>query len=174
MAASVPRVSAVLETSLYVADLDRACDFYQRVFGFERFVHDGRMCALGVPGSQVLLLFRHGSTNEPAPVPGGVIPPHHGSGELHLCFAIPTRRVGRVGGTPAAQQHCGRKPDPLGARRHQPVFPRSRRQFAGGRNSWVVAQPLNERTVVAAGKPHRRRTAAGAGAGYRCAAMDHA
>jgi catechol-2,3-dioxygenase len=58
-------VSAVLETSLYVADLDRACDFYQRVFGFERFVHDGRMCALGVPGSQVLLLFRHGSTNEP-------------------------------------------------------------------------------------------------------------
>jgi catechol-2,3-dioxygenase len=89
MAASVPRVSSVLETSLYVADLDRACEFYQRVFGFERFVHDGRMCALGVPGSQVLLLFRHGSTNEPAPVPGGVIPPHHGEGELHLCFAIP-------------------------------------------------------------------------------------
>jgi predicted enzyme related to lactoylglutathione lyase len=34
MAASVPRVSSVLETSLYVADLDRACEFYQRVFGF--------------------------------------------------------------------------------------------------------------------------------------------
>ena len=65
----------MLETSLYVTDLDRACDYYQRVFGFERFVHDGRMCALGVPGSQVLLLFHHGSTNEPAPVPGGVIPP---------------------------------------------------------------------------------------------------
>ena len=43
----------------------------------------------GVPGSQVLLLFQHGSTNEPAPVPGGVIPTHHGTGELHLCFAIP-------------------------------------------------------------------------------------
>ena len=89
MAATTPRVSAVLETSLYVADLDRACAFYQRVFGFEMFVHDGRMCALGVPGGQVLLLFHHGSTNEPAPVPGGVIPPHHGSGDLHLCFAIP-------------------------------------------------------------------------------------
>ena len=85
----MPRVSAVLETSLYVADLDQSCAFYQRVFGFELFVHDGRMCALGVPGSQVLLLFRHGSTDEPAPVPGGFIPPHHGSGELHLCFAIP-------------------------------------------------------------------------------------
>ncbi len=86
---ATPRVSGVLETSLYVADLDRACEFYQRVFGFERFVHDGRMCALGVPGSQVLLLFRHGSANEPAPVPGGIIPPHHGTGELHLCFAVP-------------------------------------------------------------------------------------
>ena len=51
----VPRTSGVLETSLYVADLDRSCGFYQRVFGFERFVHDGRMCALGVPGGQVLL-----------------------------------------------------------------------------------------------------------------------
>jgi catechol 2,3-dioxygenase-like lactoylglutathione lyase family enzyme len=89
MAASHPRTSGVLETSLYVTDLDRAYEFYERVFGFECFVHDGRMCALGVPGSQVLLLFRHGSTDEPAPVPGGIIPPHHGIGELHLCFAIP-------------------------------------------------------------------------------------
>ncbi len=89
MPVSLPRVSGVLETSLYVADLDRACDFYQRLFGFERFVHDERMCALGVPDGQVLLLFRQGSTSEPAPVPGGFIPPHHGSGELHVCFAIP-------------------------------------------------------------------------------------
>src|SRR5215475_8698966 len=86
---SVPRTSGVLETSLYVTELDRASEFYRRVFGFEPFVHDCRMCALGVPGGQVLLLFRHGSTDQPAPVPGGVIPPHHGNGELHLCFAIP-------------------------------------------------------------------------------------
>jgi len=85
----MPRVSAILETSLYVANLDRSCAYYQRVFDFELFVHDGRMCALGVPGGQVLLLFQHGSTNQPAPVPGGVIPPHHGAGDLHLCFAIP-------------------------------------------------------------------------------------
>jgi catechol 2,3-dioxygenase-like lactoylglutathione lyase family enzyme len=94
MAAPVPRTSGVLETSLYVADLGRASEFYRRVFGFERFVDDGRMCALGVPGSQVLLLFRHGSTDEPAPVPGGVIPPHHGTGHLHLCFAIPFGELG--------------------------------------------------------------------------------
>ena len=140
----------MLETSLYVADLDRACDFYQRVFGFERFVHDGRMCALGVPGSQVLLLFRHGSTNEPAPVPGGVIPPHHGSGELHLCFAIPFGELAAWEEHLRAQRHRGGKPHPLAARRHQPVFPRPRRQFAGGRDARAVAQPLNDRTLVAA------------------------
>jgi catechol 2,3-dioxygenase-like lactoylglutathione lyase family enzyme len=84
-----PRLSGVLETSLYVADLDRAREFYQRVFALEVFFQDGRMCALGVVPGQVLLLFRHGTTDTPAPVPGGVIPPHGTSGAAHLCFAIP-------------------------------------------------------------------------------------
>ncbi len=86
---AIPRVSGVLETSLYVEDLHRSREFYQRLFGFEQFMCDARMCALGIPGEQVLLLFRHGMTTEPAPAPGGFIPPHHGSGQLHLAFAIP-------------------------------------------------------------------------------------
>ncbi len=86
---AVPRVSGVLETSLYVEDLDHSRAFYQRLFGFEQFMCDSRMCALGVPGEQVLLLFRHGMTDQPAPAGGRCIPPHHGRGALHLCFAIP-------------------------------------------------------------------------------------
>lgn len=78
-----------METSLYVADLDPARGFYQRVFGLEVFFQDGRMCALGVAPGQVLLLFRHGTTDLPAPVPGGVIPPHGARGAAHLCFGIP-------------------------------------------------------------------------------------
>lgn len=85
----IPRTTGVLETSLYVEDLMRARDFYQRVFGFETFFADPRMCAMGVPGTQVLLLFRRGATTEPAPAGGGFIPPHHGEGPLHVCFAIP-------------------------------------------------------------------------------------
>jgi len=85
----VPRTAGILETSLYVADLDRAQAFYQRLFAFETFVDDGRMVAMGVPAGQVLLLFKQGATDAPAPTPGGVIPPHHGAGALHLCFAIP-------------------------------------------------------------------------------------
>ncbi len=85
----MPRVTGVLETSLYVQDLGRARRFYERVFGFEVFFADARMCAMGVPASQVLLLFQRGATLEPAPVNGGFIPPHHGDGPLHVCFGIP-------------------------------------------------------------------------------------
>jgi len=86
----MPRVSHILETSLYVDDLDRSRVFYERVFGFVAVFHDHRMCAMEVPGEQVLLLFRHGMTDQPAPGPGGgTIPPHHGRGALHLAFAIP-------------------------------------------------------------------------------------
>jgi len=85
----VPRVSQILESSLYVDDLTRSRAFYERVFGFVAYFQDQRMCAMEVPGEQVLLLFRHGMTDQPAPGPGGMIPPHHGQGALHLAFAIP-------------------------------------------------------------------------------------
>jgi catechol 2,3-dioxygenase-like lactoylglutathione lyase family enzyme len=93
MQRATPRVSRILETSLYVRDLERSRIFYERVFGFSAMFHDERMCALEVPGEQVLLLFRHGMTDQPAPVPGGLIPPHHGRGALHLAFAIPMREL---------------------------------------------------------------------------------
>jgi catechol 2,3-dioxygenase-like lactoylglutathione lyase family enzyme len=90
MRETVPRVSQILETSLYVDDLNRSRNFYQAVFGFVSIFQDDRMCAMEVPGEQMLLLFRHGMTAQPVPGPGGAtIPPHHGSGALHVAFAIP-------------------------------------------------------------------------------------
>jgi catechol 2,3-dioxygenase-like lactoylglutathione lyase family enzyme len=90
MRRAVPRVSQILETSLYVDDLGRSRSFYEAVLGFVPMFQDDRMCAMEVPGEQVLLLFRHGMTDQPAPGPGGTtIPPHYGSGALHVAFAIP-------------------------------------------------------------------------------------
>jgi catechol 2,3-dioxygenase-like lactoylglutathione lyase family enzyme len=90
MRQAIPRVSQILETSLYVDDLNRSRSFYEAIFGFVRIFQDDRMCAMEVPGEQVLLLFRHGTTTQPAPGPGGaMIPPHHGNGALHVAFAIP-------------------------------------------------------------------------------------
>jgi catechol 2,3-dioxygenase-like lactoylglutathione lyase family enzyme len=84
-----PRLGHLLETSIYVADVDRAQAFYQRVFGFELFRRDDRMAGLSVPGAGVLLLFRRGGSTQPTPTGRGDIPPHDGGGSVHLCFAIP-------------------------------------------------------------------------------------
>lgn len=85
-----PRLGHLLESSVYVADLDRAQSFYQRVFGFELFLRDDRMAGLAVPGASILLLFQRGGSTRPTPTDGGGdIPPHDGGGSVHLCFAIP-------------------------------------------------------------------------------------
>jgi catechol 2,3-dioxygenase-like lactoylglutathione lyase family enzyme len=84
----MPNVTGVLESSLYVQDLQRSVEFYTDLFGFERLAFDARFCAFSVAQTQVLLLFEKGSSNQPMPIPGGVIPPHDGSGSLHVAFSI--------------------------------------------------------------------------------------
>ena len=86
--AAPPPTTHILETALYVADLDRSREFYTRLFGFPVHMQDARMCALGVPGHGVLLLFRRGGSTQPSETPQGTIPPHDGRGVLHLAFAI--------------------------------------------------------------------------------------
>lgn len=83
-----PRIESVVETILYVDDLARAVSFYRDVLGLRAMAGDGvRFQAFAAAGT-VLLLFRRGATLVPTPVPGGVIPPHDGSGPGHVGFAI--------------------------------------------------------------------------------------
>jgi len=84
----MPTVGRVLETSLYVDDVARSIEFYERLFAFEKLVADDRFCALNVRGEQVLLLFRKRATLEPMVMPGGILPPHDGDGQTHLAFSI--------------------------------------------------------------------------------------
>lgn len=84
---NAPSLQRVLETALYIADMPRARDFYERIMGMEAMFADDRVAAYPV-GPTVLLLFRQGTTEEPAHLPGGVIPPHDGSGRLHYAFAV--------------------------------------------------------------------------------------
>jgi catechol 2,3-dioxygenase-like lactoylglutathione lyase family enzyme len=84
----MPTIGRVLETSLYIDQLDRSIDFYQRIFGFEKIEADDRFCAFNVSGNQILLLFRKGATTEITATPGGAIPPHDGAGRLHLAFTM--------------------------------------------------------------------------------------
>ena len=84
-----PRVKPrVLETALYVDDLDRAGRFYGETLGLAPMTQDSRMWALDCGPSSVLLLFRRGGTLEKVELPGGVIPSHDGAGPAHLAFAV--------------------------------------------------------------------------------------
>jgi catechol 2,3-dioxygenase-like lactoylglutathione lyase family enzyme len=94
----VPRLTGLLETSLYVEDLDASEAFYRDLFGFETFLRDDRMRALDVAPGQVLLLFRRGGSVRPSPAPpdvvgDGFIPPHDAAGSQHLCFSAPSNAL---------------------------------------------------------------------------------
>ncbi len=78
----------IIETCLYVDDLNRAASFYEQVLALKPLTRDARFRAYDVGGRSVLLLFRRGATLETVRMPGGTIPPHDGHGPLHIAFAI--------------------------------------------------------------------------------------
>ena len=89
----MPTLNGVLETALYVEDLERSIRFYKDVFSLEVMQADDRFCALNVAGRQVLLLFRKGGTTAPVATPGGTIPSHDGDGHLHFAFSVPPSQL---------------------------------------------------------------------------------
>jgi catechol 2,3-dioxygenase-like lactoylglutathione lyase family enzyme len=84
----MPDLLGVLETSLYVDTFERACPFYEQVLGLNSIYRDARLCAYDVGGRGVLLLFLRGHSVETVQLPGGTIPPHDGSGPVHIAFSI--------------------------------------------------------------------------------------
>jgi catechol 2,3-dioxygenase-like lactoylglutathione lyase family enzyme len=90
----MPQLDGVLETSLYVDELERSIRFYDEVMQFQKLVSDERFCALRASQRQVLLLFKKGASAQPMATAGGTIPSHDGSGQLHLAFAISTAELG--------------------------------------------------------------------------------
>jgi catechol 2,3-dioxygenase-like lactoylglutathione lyase family enzyme len=82
-----PKTEGLLESSLYVSDVERSARFYEKIFGF-RVISDfgGRGCAVQAGTRQVLLLFKKGASLE-------ITSPHDGDGELHIAFAIPAAEL---------------------------------------------------------------------------------
>jgi catechol 2,3-dioxygenase-like lactoylglutathione lyase family enzyme len=83
-----PRLTGIVETGLIVADVDRAVEFYTRVFGLGVMFLDFRMAALDVAPGQALLLFLAGSSERGSDVPGGYIPGFDATGRSHFAFSI--------------------------------------------------------------------------------------
>lgn len=80
--------SAILESALYVDDLDAAETFYATIMGLERIVRVEDRHVFFRCGSGVLLLFNADATvHPPAPDAKFPVPPHGARGAGHLCFA---------------------------------------------------------------------------------------
>jgi catechol 2,3-dioxygenase-like lactoylglutathione lyase family enzyme len=87
-ASPAPAIRGVVETCLYVADLDASRAFYEGVLGLR--LHDAgeRLVSLMVAPRQMLLLFRRQGSLKPIPTAGGTIPPVDGAGPTHLGLSI--------------------------------------------------------------------------------------
>ena len=119
--APAPALSGVLETALYVDNMDRARAFYESVLGLQPMFTDARLTAYPVGGRSALLLFRRGAATETAHLPGGTIPPHDGAGPIHCAFAIAASALPVGKGTspraasPSKVARSGGHPRPLAA-----------------------------------------------------------
>jgi catechol 2,3-dioxygenase-like lactoylglutathione lyase family enzyme len=78
------RIQRVLETSLYVADLEAATEFYTQVLGLRAFSKVGGRHTFFRCGDGVVLLFNPSATE----AEGGNVPPHGARGAGHVAFAI--------------------------------------------------------------------------------------
>jgi catechol 2,3-dioxygenase-like lactoylglutathione lyase family enzyme len=88
--------SAILESALYVTDLQAAEQFYSGVLGLDRLGKvDGRHLFFRC-GDGVLLIFNAEATKvPPAPDARLKVPPHGTVGDGHLCFAASADEIVR-------------------------------------------------------------------------------
>jgi catechol 2,3-dioxygenase-like lactoylglutathione lyase family enzyme len=88
-----PNLHAIVESSLYVANLDRSARFYEDLLGLRPIFRNDRLCAMSVSDKQVLLLFKRGASATAAEIAGGTIPGHDASGSIHAAFSISLESV---------------------------------------------------------------------------------
>lgn len=84
---------AILETALYVDDLDAATAFYEGLLGLEAFQTVPDRHVFFRIGIAVLLVFNPDATGEPSKNPRLPVPPHGARGSGHVCFAMPREQI---------------------------------------------------------------------------------
>ena len=89
----MPEVSGIIETALYVEDMQRSVEFYERVCGFPTLFASPRITALRVAPGQVLLIAKKGASAEPSVMMFGV-PTHDAAGQQHVAFGVRPEQLG--------------------------------------------------------------------------------
>ena len=86
--------AAILESALYVTDLDASDTFYADVMGLERIVKVAGRHVFFRCGKGVLLLFNAEATCLPPSADAKLpVPPHGTVGEGHLCFSASAEEI---------------------------------------------------------------------------------
>ena len=99
----MPKLNRIIETALYVDELERAGCFYESTLELDPLFRSETLFAFAVGGSSVLLVFKRGGSRQTQNLPGGTIPPHDGSGPIHVCFAVDADELPRWEARLAAQ-----------------------------------------------------------------------
>ena len=93
----------ILETAVYVDDLDAAESFYGGLLGLEKVGRVGNRHIFYRCGPGMLLVFNPEETRGPAGNPALPVPPHGTVGEGHMCFAADAARLEALAGLFARQ-----------------------------------------------------------------------
>lgn len=81
-------IEGVLETALYVDDLDKAETFYGEVLGLQKIRRNGNRHIFYRCGSGILLIFNSVETLKPLPAGSLDVPRHGTTGPGHACFRV--------------------------------------------------------------------------------------
>ncbi|WP_430255802.1 VOC family protein [Neorhizobium sp. DAR64872/K0K18] len=89
-------IDGILETALYVDDLDAAEAFYGELLGLERVLRAGDRHVFYRCGPGILLIFNRAETLKPPPDDALPVPPHGTTGPGHVCFRMDGPAIDRM------------------------------------------------------------------------------
>jgi catechol 2,3-dioxygenase-like lactoylglutathione lyase family enzyme len=89
-----PKLNGLVETALFVEDLARARDFYEKILGLSKVKESDTGCVFRIGTQRYLLLVDRNAAHTPNKTASGdvlpacALPEQHGRGPGHLAFGI--------------------------------------------------------------------------------------
>ncbi len=163
----MPTLERILETALYVDDLDRAAAFYHDVLGLRILDAGPRLVAM-TPGRPASSCSSNAAPHSPERISERKAGFRRTTAAARCTSRSPPGPRSCPAGAPSeGAWHRDRKQDALGARRHQPLLPRSGRPLGRDRD----ARSLGHLLKISSRWPSaRRRSSGSAGPARRSAA----
>lgn len=89
---NIPPILGVLETAVYVDNMEKARGFYRDILGLAEKSANARMAVYDAGSGGVLLVFQRGKTDD-SQIPGGLVPGHTSHGNAHFAFSVDREQI---------------------------------------------------------------------------------